>query len=129
MRAALALGVALVVMFMVGRYLGGRPTVKPISTVELPVVSEVIPTSTIPEPDADQAEDLLYGLGQIDRELGRTRSIDRARNTCLDILAEEKRAAVVERTRQRFDGTARISTADARAIVKLIEAGGWCRNA
>jgi hypothetical protein len=126
---ALALGVALVVMFMVGLYLGGRPTVKPISTVDLPVVSEAVPTPTIPEPDADQAEDLLHGLGQIDGELDGTRSIDRARNTCLDILAEERRAAVVERTRQRFDGTAQISTADARAIVKLIEAGGWCRNA
>ncbi|OUC99325.1 hypothetical protein [Streptosporangium minutum] len=83
--------------------------------------------SKIPKPDAQQTEDLLYGLRQIDRELDRARSIDRARNSCSDLLNGEDRNDVIKRTQLRFDGVADIDTADARAIVKLIEDGGWCR--
>ncbi|MCC5580592.1 hypothetical protein IMZ11_33740 [Microtetraspora sp. AC03309] len=82
----------------------------------------------IPKPDAQQTEDLLYGLRQIDKELDRARSIDRARNTCSDLLQGEERNKVVEKTRLRFDGVADIDVADAEAIVKLIEQGGWCRS-
>lgn len=85
--------------------------------------------SAIPKPDAQQTEDLLYGLRQIDRELDRARSIDRARNSCSDLLQGKGRGQVVENTRLRFDGVAEIDTADARAIVKLIEDGGWCKAA
>lgn len=85
-------------------------------------------TTKIPKPDAQQTEDLLYGLRQIDKELDRARSIDRARNTCWDLLKGKDRSQVVENTRLRFDGVAQIDTADARAIVKLIEDGGWCRT-
>ncbi|MEU0520100.1 hypothetical protein [Streptosporangium sp. NPDC006007] len=83
--------------------------------------------SNIPRPNARQAEELLYGLRRIDPELDRARSIGRARNTCSDLLHNEPRAAAVERTRLRFDGIADIDATDARAIVKLIETGGWCR--
>lgn len=84
-------------------------------------------TTKTPKPDAQQTEDLLYGLRQIDKELDRARSIDRARNSCSDLLQGMERSKVIERTRLRFDGVADIDTADARAIVKLIEQGGWCR--
>lgn len=84
--------------------------------------------SGIPKPDADQAEELLYGLREVDRALDEARSIDRARNTCSDLLAGKKRAQVVANTRIRFDGgSASVDEADAEQIVKLVEAGGWCR--
>ncbi|MEV4245236.1 hypothetical protein AB0J63_17695 [Streptosporangium canum] len=85
--------------------------------------------SKIPKPDAQQTEDLLYELRQIDPELDRARSIDRARNSCVDILQGKSRSQTIENTRLRFDGVAEIDTGEARAIVKLIENGGWCKPA
>jgi hypothetical protein len=131
MTALMSAGVVLVVLIAVALTMSGkdRGAVTAASTSMDPVRTSKAPAvTTIPKPDTDQAEELLYGLGQVDRELDRARSIDRARNTCSDILAGESRTDVVERTRLRFDGTAQISTSEARAIVKLIEAGGWCRN-
>lgn len=82
----------------------------------------------IPSPDPAQTSNLLAGLRKIDPELDHERSIGRARDTCLKLLAgDQKRSAVVEATRQRFDGTASVSVADARKIVALVEGSGWCR--
>lgn len=80
-----------------------------------------------PAPSEEQAAALLAGLRRIDPALDHERSIGRARNVCLDLLGGSPRAAVVERTRRRFTGSASVSSADAEAIVELIESGGWCR--
>lgn len=120
---------AFVVLVAIGMALGGGEDA-PVaaSSPTAPAASRTAPfVSGIPKPNGQQTEDLLAGLRQIDAELDRSRSIDRARNTCSDMLAGEKRSDIVEKTKQRFDGTASIDTADARTIVKLIEEGGWCR--
>lgn len=122
----LGIGAAVAVVAVIAVTLGlVAAKVPPSPTAAPSQTATVVPK--VPKPTADQAEALLVGLRGIDRELDRARSIDRARNTCSDLLAGEKRSAVVERTRQRFDGVANIDTADARAIVKLIEDSGWCR--
>ncbi|MBB5626631.1 hypothetical protein [Sphaerisporangium krabiense] len=123
----LVLGVigALVVVGIVAAVLDGGE--EPAAAPRASASSAPQITSGIPKPDGQQTEDLLAGLRQIDKELDRARSVDRARNTCADLLAGEKRSAIVEKTRLRFDGTAQIDTADAQAIVKLIEDSGWCR--
>lgn len=108
---------------------GKKPVAKPLASVSSSPSSTATFVSGIPKPDAQQTEDLLYGLRQVDSELDRARSIDRARNTCSDLLNNKDRAQIVENTRLRFDGVAEIDTADARAIVKLIEDGGWCKAA
>lgn len=71
---------------------------------------------------------MLAALAEIDPALNHKRSISRARDTCQTLLAGESRAKVVSMARQRFDGTASISTADARKIVKLVEDSGWCKD-
>ncbi|MGW4411169.1 hypothetical protein ACWEJ6_44560 [Nonomuraea sp. NPDC004702] len=84
--------------------------------------------SKIPKPDTDQAEKLLYGLREINPELDRARSIDRARNVCSSLLSGITRAKIIEGARIRFEGgDVEISDADAQKIVKLVEDGGWCR--
>jgi hypothetical protein len=87
--------------------------------------SEVV--SSIPRPDGPQTEELLRGLGQIVGGLEAPRSVDRARNVCMDLLAEQDRAAVVDRARQRFDGSVKVDAAAAEEIVVLIESSSWCR--
>lgn len=84
--------------------------------------------ATIPSPDPAQTSNLLAGLRKIDPELDHERSIGRARDTCLKLLAgNQTRSAVVKATQQRFDGAASVSLADARRIVALVEDSGWCR--
>lgn len=125
--------VALIVVGVIAVLIGlvavlGDGEEQPAASVATPTASRTAPfVSGVPKPDGQQTEDLLAGLRQIDRELDRARSVDRARNTCSDLLAGEKRSSIVEKTRLRFDGTAQIDTADAQAIVKLIQEGGWCR--
>ncbi|MFD0889156.1 hypothetical protein ACFQ08_31875 [Streptosporangium algeriense] len=117
---ALALLIALVFL------LGGNGQEEPTVSVNSSPSTVTSFVSGIPKPNAQQTEDLLYGLRKIDPELDRARSIDRARNTCSDLLAGKKRDQVVENTRLRFDGVAQIDTADAEKIVALVEQGGWC---
>lgn len=81
----------------------------------------------VPSPDAGQAEQLLAALRDIDPALDHERSISRARDTCQTILAGEDRAKVLSMAHARFDGTASISSGDARKIVALIEGSDWCR--
>lgn len=84
--------------------------------------------SGIPTPDAQQTEDLLYGLRRIHPDLDRARSISRARNICDDLLKGIERDQVVDRARRRFEGGGvTLSRADGAAIVELVESGGWCR--
>jgi hypothetical protein len=85
------------------------------------------PVSGVPSPDADETAQLLAALAEIDPALDHKRSVGRARNTCQAILAGEEDAKVLAATQQRFNGTANISTADARKIMELVEGSGWCR--
>lgn len=127
-RVALALGGVLLALIVLAVAMApDRPAARTSTKAGTVKVSEAPAVSTIPRPDAQQAEDLLYGLRRIDKELDRARSIDRARDSCSNLLAGEPRADVVEKARQRFDGVAQINTAEARKIVALIEAGDWCQ--
>lgn len=114
-------------LLMLGDLLGdqtGENTPPDASASTTPAADRAV--SGVPEPDGEQAGKLLAALGRIDPALNHERSIGRARNTCLDLLGDDPRDDVIERTRQRFDGTAQVDTADAEAIVKLVERGGWC---
>lgn len=86
------------------------------------------PAFPIPKPDEQQTDALLAGLRRIDPGLDHERSIDRARNACWSLLQGGSRAQVVKSTQARFDGSVRVTRADAEAILKLIEAGGWCHK-
>lgn len=84
--------------------------------------------SGIPTPDAQQTEDLLYGLRRIHPDLDRARSISRARNICDDLLKGIERDRAAARAKYRFEGGGvTLSRADGAAIVELVESGGWCR--
>ncbi|MGS2641688.1 hypothetical protein [Streptosporangium sp. G12] len=122
------LAVAVVALVGMAALFGGEPERAAQVTTVLPTPnSSPAPVSGVPKPDAQQTMKLLLGLRRIDSALDYERSIDRARNSCSDLLAGEDRAAVIRKTQQRFDGAARIDIREARTIVKLIEDGGWCR--
>lgn len=93
-----------------------------------PQPEQVRPVSGIPSPDADQTRELLDALRRIDPGLDHERSISRARDTCQALLSGQDRGKVVAAARARFDGgSASVSVADARRIVKMVEESGWCR--
>lgn len=93
-----------------------------------PQPEQVRPVSGIPSPDAGQTRELLDALRRIDPGLDHERSISRARDTCQALLSGQDRGKVVAAARARFDGgSASVSVADARKIVKLVESSGWCR--
>ncbi|MER7206350.1 hypothetical protein ABT340_04725 [Streptosporangium sp. NPDC000239] len=104
---------------------GGDETSVPVPMVTTDTLSPFV--SGIPKPNAQQTEDLLSGLREINPGLDQARSIDRARNTCSDLLAGKDRKTVIINTGLRFNGgDAHIDAADAEKIVALIEKGGWC---
>ncbi|MET7333281.1 hypothetical protein [Nonomuraea sp. NPDC005650] len=82
----------------------------------------------IPSPDALESAQLLDALALVDPALDHKRSISRARDTCQSILAGGDQKKLLSAVRQRFDGTASISTADAAVIVQVIQDSGWCRR-
>ena len=106
---------------------GAVPSGTPVVTPS-PVASNDF-VSPIPKPSDEQAAELLVALGDIEENLGRDKSIDRARNMCESILAEARGEGgtftLVELVHSRFLGS-ELTDEQAQAVVDVIANSEWC---
>lgn len=103
-------------------------TATPTATPQLTATPTAAGSSGIPRPTDEQANNLLLALGKIDPGLKDERSIDRARNTCQQLLDGTPQATVRRNTKERFTGgsTPNISDPQVGAIIAVIKANGFC---
>lgn len=85
-------------------------------------------TSSIPEPDQQQAQQLRDELAGISPGLDNGDSIDNARNTCSSLLSEIKTEDLIENTQIRFegDGINSMSPKQAKQVIDLVRGSVWC---
>ncbi|GAA5071960.1 hypothetical protein HNP84_007887 [Thermocatellispora tengchongensis] len=81
----------------------------------------------VPTPDAEQKKLLLDGLAKIDPALENERYVDRAQDTCAELLGGINRDEVTKNIQDRFGGEEKINLTLAGRIITLIE-GSFCHQ-
>ncbi|HEX9088881.1 MAG TPA: hypothetical protein VF867_15290 [Arthrobacter sp.] len=96
-----------------------------------PAATTAAATSTIPKPDAAQTAALRADLAKINPLLDNDKSVDNSRNQCSGILGGSPEDKLLTSTKARFTGgqVKDVSDAEARQILAVIKANGFCKAA
>lgn len=83
--------------------------------------------SSIPRPSAAQTASLVTELGKINPAFNE-RYVERARNTCNDILSGKEESVILANTIQRFHGGNRppLTEEQGQQIISVVKANGFC---